>query len=74
MASLEIVVPANILSIDVIAMSGFARVRGNAEKDRKIQFTALLHHVTPELLRQSFHQLKRQAAKGIDGVSWQDYQ
>lgn len=55
-------------------MSGFARVRMIAKKDKNLQFTALLHHVTPELLRQSFHQLKRQAAKGVDGVSWQDYQ
>lgn len=55
------------------AMLGFARVREKAKSDKVLQFTALLHHVTPELLSQSFYQLKRQAAKGVDGVSWQDY-
>lgn len=38
-----------------------------------MRFTALLHHITPELLRASFFDLKRQAAPGIDGVTWQDY-
>jgi group II intron reverse transcriptase/maturase len=36
--------------------------------------TALLHHVTPELLRQSYYELKRQAAPGVDGVTWQEYE
>jgi group II intron reverse transcriptase/maturase len=43
-------------------------------KDRKARFTALLHHVTIELLRDSFVALQRQAAPGIDGVTWSDYQ
>ena len=56
------------------AMSGFARVREIAKKDKEQSFTALMHHLTPDLLRQSFYQLKRQAAKGIDGISWYGYQ
>lgn len=55
-------------------MSRFARVRENAIKDKRLQFTSLMHHITPTGLKQSFYQLKRKAAKGVDGVSWQDYQ
>jgi group II intron reverse transcriptase/maturase len=39
-----------------------------------MKFTALLHHVTVDLLRESFYALKRKAAPGIDGVTWQEYQ
>jgi retron-type reverse transcriptase len=53
--------------------SGLDRVREVAKKDKKIQFTALLHHVTVDLLRDSFYALKRQAAPGVDGVMWQEY-
>jgi group II intron reverse transcriptase/maturase len=53
--------------------SGLARVREAARKDKKIQFTALLHHVTVDLLRDSYYALKRQAAPGVDGVTWQEY-
>jgi group II intron reverse transcriptase/maturase len=33
-----------------------------------------MHHVTPELLTESFRQLKRSAAPGVDGVTWRDYE
>jgi RNA-directed DNA polymerase len=33
----------------------------------------LLHHVTIELLRESFYALKRKAAPGVDGVTWKEY-
>jgi RNA-directed DNA polymerase len=49
-------------------------VRKAARKDRKARFTALLHHVTVDRLRESFHGLKRKAAPGIDGISWQEYE
>ena len=55
-------------------MSRFAHVRENARKDKRLQFTSLMHHITPRGLKQSFYQLKRKAAKGVDGVSWQNYQ
>ena len=35
--------------------------------------TALLHHVTVDLLRASYFELKRSAAPGVDGVTWQEY-
>ena len=45
------------------------RIRETATRDKSVRFTALLHHVTVDLLRWSFYQLKRRAAAGIDGVS-----
>ncbi len=41
---------------------------------KEVRFTALLHHVTPQLLRDSFMQLKRDAAAGVDGVRWREYE
>jgi RNA-directed DNA polymerase len=50
-----------------------AGVRQVARRDKKARFSALLHHVTPQLLYTSFHQLKREASGGVDGVTWEDY-
>jgi len=50
------------------------RVRQAAKARRKERFTALLHHVNIDLLRLSFYALKRNAAPGVDGVMWQDYE
>jgi len=41
---------------------------------KEVRFTALLHHVTSQLLRDSFMQLKRDAAAGVDGVRWREYE
>lgn len=41
---------------------------------KKVQFTALMHHITPQLLIDSFMHLKKSAAAGIDGVTWRDYE
>lgn len=53
--------------------SGLERVRQAARGDRQLKFTALLHHVNVELLRCSYYGLKRQAAAGVDGITWQEY-
>jgi group II intron reverse transcriptase/maturase len=54
--------------------SGLDRVRQAAGRDRKQRFTALLHHVySVEALRTAYHGLKRDAAAGIDGETWQHY-
>ena len=53
--------------------SGLDRVRKAARKDREAKFTALLHHVDIDLLRESYYRLKRKAAPGVDGVTWEDY-
>ena len=50
------------------------RIRETARRDKRVRFTALLHHVTVDLLRWSFYQLKRRAAAGIDGVTWDQYE
>src|SRR5450755_1570144 len=52
---------------------GLDRVRQTAKANRKCRFTALMHHVTIDLLRQSYFWLKRNAAAGVDGVTWHGY-
>ena len=52
---------------------GLWGVREAAKRDTKLRFTALLHHITPELLLASYLALKRSAAPGVDGVTWQAY-
>lgn len=53
--------------------SGLERVRTTARLRKKERFTALLHHVTVDLLRDAHSCLKRDAAAGVDGVTWDDY-
>ena len=53
---------------------GLDRVRQAARQRKKERFTALLHHVTVDLLRDAFYALKRKAAPGVDGLTWQDYE
>jgi RNA-directed DNA polymerase len=50
------------------------RVRQAARQRRQEKFTALLHHVSVETLSVAFYALKRKAAPGVDGVTWQDYE
>src|SRR3984893_18247025 len=53
---------------------GLGGVRRTAQARKQEQFTALLHHLTVDLLRESYYALKRGAAPGVDGVSWQEYE
>jgi group II intron reverse transcriptase/maturase len=54
--------------------SALERVRQAARRDRKMQFTALLHHVyNLETLRAAYFSLKREAAPGVDGETWRHY-
>ena len=53
---------------------GLAGVRKAAKEHPEIKFTALLHHLTVDLLRESFYALKRKAAPGVDGQTWQEYE
>src|ERR1700726_1860188 len=50
------------------------RVRHAARQRKKERFTTLLHHISVDLLRLAFFALKRDAAAGVDGVTWQDYE
>ncbi|WP_201772724.1 group II intron reverse transcriptase/maturase [Endozoicomonas numazuensis] len=54
--------------------SNLPGIRQAAAKDSRLQFTALFHHHTLNLLKESFFQLKRNASAGVDGVTWQSYQ
>ena len=56
------------------ASTGLEGIREAAKKDGRMKFTALLHHVTPALLVESFYDLKRDAAAGIDGMTWREYE
>jgi group II intron reverse transcriptase/maturase len=53
--------------------SALDRVREVARRDKEVRFTALLHHVTVDLLRESFLALRRNAAPGVDGETWRHY-
>ena len=53
---------------------GLHGVRQAAQERKSERFTTLLHHVTLDLLRESFLQLKKTAAPGADGVTWRHYE
>ena len=56
------------------ASHGLERVRKTARAKKKEKFTALLHHITVELLDEAFFDLKKDAAPGVDGLVWEDYE
>jgi RNA-directed DNA polymerase len=53
---------------------GLPGVRQAARRDKGLQFTTLLHHVDEGLLLDSFYLLKKQAAPGVDRVTWKEYE
>jgi RNA-directed DNA polymerase len=56
------------------APSALARVRQVAERDKAVRFTTLLHHIyNVDHLRTAYFALKREAAPGVDGETWQHY-
>jgi group II intron reverse transcriptase/maturase len=50
-----------------------ARVRSAARRRKKERFTALFHHLSAAMLRTAFFALKRDAAPGVDGLTWEAY-
>lgn len=54
-------------------MSGLDRIREAARRDKNLRFNNLMHHITVDLLREAYKALKRDAAPGIDGVTWEQY-
>ncbi|HET7805877.1 MAG TPA: group II intron reverse transcriptase/maturase [Pseudolabrys sp.] len=50
------------------------RIRQVAKTRTKERFTALLHHISIELLEDSFFELKENAAAGVDGLKWKEYE
>jgi RNA-directed DNA polymerase len=52
---------------------GLEGVRRAAKERKQEKFTALLHHLTVDLLRESFYSIKRSAAAGVDRMTWKVY-
>jgi RNA-directed DNA polymerase len=50
------------------------RIRQVAKERKKERFTALFHHISIDLLDEAFFELKQDAAAGVDGLTWQDYE
>jgi RNA-directed DNA polymerase len=53
---------------------GLQGVREAARRDKGLRFTTLLHHVNEGLLLDRFYLLKKQAAPGVDRVTWGEYE
>jgi RNA-directed DNA polymerase len=53
--------------------SDLDRVREVARRDKQVRFTALLHHVTVDRLREAYRAIRPDAAAGADGVTWREY-
>jgi retron-type reverse transcriptase len=49
------------------------RIRTAARQRKKERFTSLLHHIDPAMLRTAFYAMKREAAPGVDGMTWETY-
>src|SRR3954464_2093029 len=50
------------------------RIRKVARERKKEKFTALLHHISIDLLGEAFFELKKDAAPGVDGLTWRTYE
>ena len=57
----------------VSVSSDLDRVRQVARKDKEVRFTALLHHVNVDRLREAYRAIRPGAAPGVDGITWRDY-
>jgi RNA-directed DNA polymerase len=53
---------------------GLERIRQAAREKKKERFTALLHHISVDLLGEAFGELKQNAAPGVDGLTCRDYE
>ena len=51
-----------------------ARIRRVASRNGQEKFTALLHHVSTGLLEDAFSQVREDAAPGVDGLTWKEYE
>jgi HSP20 family molecular chaperone IbpA len=49
------------------------RIRAAVTRNKREKLTALLHHVDVDALRWAFFSLKKQAAPGVDGATWEHY-
>jgi RNA-directed DNA polymerase len=66
--------PHGVRAQDRAASSlGIDRVRKAAQERKTEKFSTLLHHIDASLLQQAYYWLKRDAAPGVDGVTWDAY-
>ena len=49
---------------------GLRRIRQAVRQYPSQRLTALFHHLTVDCLREAYFALKRDAAPGVDGVTW----
>lgn len=54
-------------------ISALAKIKGKAKNNQDFVFNSLSHHLTPELLEESFNKLNKKAAVGIDGIDYSEY-
>ena len=59
---------------DKAVSTGLDRIRCAAKRDKNLKFTALMHHVSINRLRDAFEKIKKNAAPGIDGETWATYE
>src|ERR1700722_1792223 len=50
------------------------RIRKVAKERKKERFTALFHHISTDLLEEAFFELEKDAAPGVDQLTWKDYE
>src|ERR1700676_4733350 len=56
------------------ASNALDRIRRVARERKKEKITSLFHHISVELLEEAFYELKKNAAPGADGLTWQEYE
>jgi RNA-directed DNA polymerase len=54
--------------------SALGCIRKIARERKKEKFTSLLHHISVDLLEEAFNELKENAAPGVDGLTWKEYE
>jgi RNA-directed DNA polymerase len=56
------------------ASQALERIRQVARRNKKEKFTALQHHITLASLEEAFRAIAKNAAAGVDGVTWREYE
>jgi len=55
-------------------IQALGRIRNAARQRKKEKFTSLAHHISTAMLGEAFYALKRDAAPGVDGLTWEAYE
>jgi RNA-directed DNA polymerase len=54
--------------------TGLSRIAAKAKADRKTRFTSLAHLLTPEFLLETWKQMNRRGAGGVDGETMKEFE